>query len=186
MTKDSQISKVYSALFAAKSEFPEQTRDEVTATVVKIMNSAWFRKRWAANGLEPLLVKQVTIKSMPTRTYCGSTLEPMKRRANAKETPHDLVVTVGPGQDTLIQVLHIITHYLRPGWNHDAEFCKEFLAVVGRFMGAEAKRTMTEIFRAKKVKHRVYSDEARAAARHRFIARDAVPDLLALRDELAT
>jgi hypothetical protein len=184
MTRDTQLSKVYNAVRAAGHTLPRLTVPEIEAATLKALNSAWFQKRWDQAGTA-LLVKKVTIRQMQSSTYCQPRLTPMKRRANAKRQPYEIEFRVGPSDVTLVQVLHLATHLIHPGYVHDPAFCKEFLGVVGRFMGADAKKTVTESFRAWKVKHRVYSPEAREAARGRMIARQSIPDLLALRNELA-
>lgn len=190
MTRDSQFSKVIEAIAAAGRRLPPTTSpttiggyDELVAQMVKILNSTWFQRRWA-NSPAPL-VKTVTIRTMQTNTYCEPHVTALKQRANAKRRPYDVEFRVAPGQINLVQLLHIATHFIRPDWNHDAAFCREYLNIVGRFMGADAKKIVTAEFQARKIKNRVYSDEARAAARHRYLARDLVPDLVALRDELA-
>lgn len=187
MTRDSQISKVYTAIVVAGDTLGGSTHspDEIAEIVKKAMNSAWYQKRWAEVGV-PLLVKEVNVRVMQSNTYCDPQIDPMKKRANAKRPPYSVDLRMAPSAVTLLNAFHLITHLIHPGQTtHDAEYCRTYLQIVGRFMGADAKKHMTQVFRNYKVKHRVYSPEAREAAAARFIARRSVPDLVALRDELA-
>lgn len=180
--RDSQRSKVWRAESTLRGD--QLTVPELTAFASKIVKSAWFNKkigRWkSADAWAP----QVTYARVTnSRTTCTRGLS----GGTALVT-----CVLGHPHLTQIDLIHSLAHAIvensvtyEHAW-HGPEFCKAMLDLTARWVSPEAKVELQQAFRDHKIKHKVYTPEAREAARQRGLNRWAEKDLLALREELAS
>lgn len=191
-TTDFQRQRVWQAQRdRAHHGFPQLGEIDAARLLITIVKSSWFRTRLNAEYQKYNLL-DVQFERMPSYTHCAVDFTPMKRRAGAKPA-HVLVVKAAVGEMSLPELLHPLVHMITPTevgtkYHHTQTFTKNLLAMIARFVGVPEKKRMQATMRKHKVKFTVVSDEAREkrsiAAKHRIVTTTAVPDLLALRDEL--
>jgi hypothetical protein len=182
--RDSQRQKVFDAENAVRPTSNEG-HAEIDAWATRIVKSAWFNRR-CGRWNNPL---NGPLTAIVLDSYAATNCTPAVRIYGGKYVAH---ATVAREHRTRIDVAHVLAHLMVNeaypaadirGW-HGPEFCKAFLEIVGHWDSEDTKKALTDEFRARKVKFRVYSPEAREKASLRGKARHIQADLLKLRDEL--
>ena len=139
MSRDSQRSKVYKAeRVLGDGDIRLETVDEITAYLNKLMNSAWYQRRW------------------PNATAIRVKDGRSRRRAGASRMPWGGEITMPVWSRNRYLVLHELAHIVRPVKPdmsaHDRDFCKVYLELVKHGMGREAWEKLRTSFKAHRVK----------------------------------
>lgn len=137
-TRDNRRQKLYSAERKAFGEGVQyKTVDECQARVDKITHSRWWRSRY---GFRP----NVTVK-------------PGKGHRRATASPGTLVIQLPRWARSDWVICHELAHLIQPRVSafHGPEFCREYLALVNRWIGREAAQKLRKSFVNYHVKYRV-------------------------------
>lgn len=172
--RDSQQSKVLNALQdVERVHAPELDMKTLQKHVDRLVRSAWFKRRAHKSG------EKYSVLFVP--------------HPNADVCSFSNYCPLGEGHRNMLNVLHAIAHYMLPlsvAW-HGPEFAKLMLELVGHVgldvgpnstvESRKAERlALKDAYATYNVRWKVYSEEARAGARARWLARD----LKGLHDEL--
>lgn len=147
------------------------TQKELRDAVNKIRRSAWWRKnRRAEADLILSLSHQGCNAKLRPNTPTGLPVEGCGMNAH---------INLGAGESgtwTLLHLCHQVAHYTTAGDAdlHGPEFAKAYLETIRKFMGDDAKRCMTALFRDQGVKYIVWSKESREAASFRAARQQAI------------
>lgn len=196
--RDSQQGKVYRANRAANDRLalPPLSLAQIKSNLDELEHSRWMRNRF------PALREGTTFAVLPGRTQAAfRCYEPGMSAVNKLNhaptgawwctTGFKCWVQPTPGHATALDTLHVACHYavlspnggtVWPPWGqrpamHGPEFCRLLLQMVQQFIGPEAADVLREEYKAQRVKARVVSPEARAAARLRAQGRDLANQL---------
>lgn len=168
--RDSQATKVWNAIGQLRFQNAQLDQKTLQSIANRLVKSAWFKRRARRSG-EAYTVIFGRVTTCVDRNFCQ----------------------LGEGQHNTIDLLHQVAHYMLPpdvAW-HGPDFAKLMLELVGHvglnptLDKTPAKRkadrdALKASFQNHGVKHRVYSEDARRAARARWLERD----LQMLRSEL--
>jgi putative metallohydrolase (TIGR04338 family) len=144
MKRDFQRSRVYAAERELDGTPTHRKLAECQAFVDKVLRSKWWRSRGGESGI---VVEDGRGRS---RACYQSGFFSMTGRGIRPP-----VVKLPRWARSELVILHELAHSLTNGgpW-HGREFARNFLALVGRFMGREAATALRESYRKHRVKYR--------------------------------
>lgn len=150
--RDSQYSRVLAAETTIRGE--TTTIGALQMRGMQVYRSAWFRKRKPA-------LKSISVV-VERSTTCNEVI---------LVNP---VIQLGKTHATELDLMHAIAHLLHPTTTalHGPEFTRQYLDITRRFLGQDVYKSLDEAFRAEGVKSRVWSKEAKDAAKARYAEHD--------------
>jgi hypothetical protein len=125
------------------------------------VKSAWWKKR------RPDITNFSVQHTGRTSNYCTTNIGHGTNMAVA-------VLDIGSPDCNAADVLHAVAHYLHPAdtaW-HGPEYAKAMLDIVGKYLGLDERRRLSDLYRKHKVKTVVWSQDAKDRAKTRFAERD--------------
>jgi hypothetical protein len=167
--RDSQRSKVYAAervAFGTSFHQEALTWDETNAFILKVQDSAHWKKLTGSNSHRPIRVKSGKSNWSATASYATLTLPKWAR--NKGVILHELAHTAHARYEGDYTVRQEAAH----GWR----FCSIYIGLVQHFIGKDAADNLKAAFKAGKVKYtaprakRQLTDEQKAAGAARLAA----------------
>lgn len=167
------------ALTIAKSTWLRGQRESAAAAGT-LGSQAWL-DNMTTPSVTDLLIREVGLHPI---TVANEQLPIIGQRKNGRTGRRvDLYVA----DLTVMDVAHALAHLVpfpEEQGRHGPHFCKAYLYIINRVVGATAKAELQAAMRAHKVKTRTWSPEARSRRSEQAKTENAVSDLLALKAEL--
>lgn len=156
MPRDSQVSRVQQAEQKIRTGQAQYQANNLQIKAMRLVASSWYRDEATKAG------KTVSDVRVITGTY---------HRCQPIMNGRTIMVNMGQGRSTLIDLTHTMAHVITPYDGtvalHGPEFCKNMLEVAKHLGTQRTRDQIRDVFNEEKVKWRIWSPEAKEAAKKR-------------------